>query len=237
MKLEKDNNISNSKKYNISFIVLILIILTIVILFSFKIYASDTKNYGLENKAVANNEEENDNKEQEVEEELNTEDEQKNTDEAEEAEEIEPEEEEIKYVTASGDEYSIIGKVSIPSLNIEQNILSKNSPELLKIAATRYWGPNPHQVGNMVIAGHNYKDSRFFGNLTKIKAGDTIKITDSKGKTLDYSVYDTQIVDPTDTSCTTQLTDGHTEVTLFTCYYQNGEAHASKRFVVRARVY
>ena len=89
----------------------------------------------------------------------------------------------------------------------------------------------------MVVTGHNYKNNKFFGNLQKIQIGDIVKITDTTGQTLDYSVYDTNIIDPYDNSCTSQLTDGHTEITLITCYYENGSAHATNRFVVKARAY
>ena len=87
----------------------------------------------------------------------------------------------------------------------------------------------------MVVIGHNYKNSKFFGNLLKIERGDIVKITDNNGKTLDYSVYDTYIIDPDDNSCTSQLTNGNIEITLITCYYENENAHATKRFVVKAR--
>ena len=88
----------------------------------------------------------------------------------------------------------------------------------------------------MCVSGHNYKNSKFFGKLLNIKNGDTIQISDLNGKTLNYKVYDTFIVDPQDTSCTSQLTNGKIEVTLITCYYENGNAHATKRFIVKARV-
>ena len=88
----------------------------------------------------------------------------------------------------------------------------------------------------MCITGHNYKNSKFFGKLLSIKQGDIIKITDLSRRTLDYTVYDTYVVDPKDTTCTSQLTDGKVEVTLITCYYENGNAHATKRFIVKARV-
>lgn len=144
---------------------------------------------------------------------------------------------EILYTANNGETYSIIGKLNIPSLNIEYPILSSTSTELLKISLTRYWGAYPNEVGNMVVTGHNYKNNKFFGNLQKIQIGDIVKITDTTGQTLDYSVYDTNIIDPYDNSCTSQLTDGHTEITLITCYYENGSAHATKRFVVKARAY
>ena len=99
----------------------------------------------------------------------------------------------------------------------------------------RYWGAYPNQIGNMVVLGHNYKNGKFFSNLLKIHIGDVVKIIDTTGTTLDYSVYKTDIIDPYDNSCTSQLTDGKKEITLITCYYENGNSHATKRFIVKAR--
>lgn len=87
----------------------------------------------------------------------------------------------------------------------------------------------------MVVVGHNYKNNKFFSNLSKIQLGAIVKITDLAGKTLDYNVYDTYVVDQYDNSCTSQLTDGKTEITLITCHYESGSNHATKRFVVKAR--
>lgn len=129
-------------------------------------------------------------------------------------------------------QYSTIATLNIPKLGIEYPILSKTSTELLKIALNKYWGANPNEVGNMCVVGHNYEDSRFFGNLHKMKKGDIIKITDLTGKTLDYQVYKTMVIGPYDTECTSQLTNGHTEITLITCY-----AGGSKRLAVKARAY
>lgn len=128
-----------------------------------------------------------------------------------------------------------IATLSIPSLNINYPVLAGTSTELLKVSLNKFWGCNPNEVGNFCIVGHNYKNSQFFSNLVSIKNNTIVKITDLSGKTVDYSVYDTYVVDPEDTSCTSQLTDGHTEITLVTCYYVNNEAHASKRFVAKAR--
>ena len=145
--------------------------------------------------------------------------------------------EKVKSYTASnGQTYDSIGILNIPSLNIQYPILSSTSEQTLKVALTKYWGENPNEVGNLCTSGHNYKNSKFFGKLQNIKNGDIIQITDLNGQTLDYKVYDTKIVDPSDTSCTSQLTNGNIEITLITCYYENGSAHASKRFIVKARV-
>ena len=142
----------------------------------------------------------------------------------------------VTYQASDGKEYTSLGILDIPSLNIKYPILSETTNKLLKVSVTKYWGSNPNQVGNMVILGHNYKNNKFFGNLSKIQHGEIVKITDLTGKTLDYKVYDTYVIDPNDNTCTSQLTDGKKEITLITCHYENGMNHATKRFVVKARV-
>lgn len=141
------------------------------------------------------------------------------------------------YTTSNGEKYDIIGRLKIPSLSIEYPILANDTEQLRKISLTKYWGGNVNEEGNLCILGHNYKDSRFFGKLPNIQKNAIIQITDLNGKTLEYKVYDTAIVDPNDTSCTSQLTNGNTEITLITCYYEKGYTHATKRFVVKARTY
>lgn len=135
-----------------------------------------------------------------------------------------------KYKASNGKTYDVIANLNVPSLGIEYPVLSSTSEALLKISLNKYWGASPNEVGNMCIVGHNYEDSRFFGKLNKIKNGAIVKITDLSGKTLDYEVYDKYVVGPYDTDCTSQLTNGNTEITLITCY-KNG----TKRLVVKAR--
>lgn len=136
----------------------------------------------------------------------------------------------VTYTATDGKQYEIIATLKIPSLGIEYPILSSTSEELLKISLNKYWGANPNEVGNMVVLGHNYENTKFFSKLPKIKIGDIVKITDLTGKTLDYEVYETDIIEPDDNSCTSQLTDGYTEVTLITCYNKG-----TQRFVAKAR--
>lgn len=135
-----------------------------------------------------------------------------------------------KHKTSNGEEYTIIGSIKIPKINLEYDILSSTSDELLKVSLNRYWGANPNQVGNMCIVGHNYLDSRFFGKLHRLNNGDYIQITDAYGVTLKYYVYDKFVADPYDTSCTSQLTNGEKEITLITCHNDGTE-----RLVVKAR--
>lgn len=143
----------------------------------------------------------------------------------------------VTYTASNGKDYTTIAILNIPSLGIEYPILSETSTQLLKVSLTKYWGANPNEVGNMVVVGHNYKNNKFFGKLPNIKHGDIIKIKDFKGRILEYKVYETSVIDPYDNSCTSQLTNGQTEITLITCYYENGSAHATKRFIVKARAY
>ena len=214
-------------------IILFVMIITILVL-SVKAICFSNNSESEENVIPAKIEEEKEIEEEKDIEEINT-------------QEIESEEEQkevpaqstekVKSYTASnGQNYDSIGILNIPSLNIQYPILSSTSEQTLKVALTKYWGGNPNEVGNLCISGHNYKNSKFFGKLQNIKNGDIIQITDLNGQTLDYKVYDTKIVDPSDTSCTSQLTNGNIEITLITCYYENGSAHASKRFIVKARV-
>ena len=137
---------------------------------------------------------------------------------------------EQKYMANDGTEYSTIGIVNIPSINVYYPILSTTTTELLKIAPCKFWGPNPNEVGNLCIVGHNYKNSKFFSHVPELENGDTIEITDLSGKTITYLVYDKYIVDPEDVSCTSQHTKGKKEITLITCTNDNAQ-----RYVIKAR--
>lgn len=142
--------------------------------------------------------------------------------------------EEDKLVTSdceiNGSIYEVIAILNIPKLEIQYPVLSSTSKELLKVSLNKYWGPNPNKEGNLCIVGHNYNDERFFGKLHKIENGDEIELTDMTGKTKAYYVYDTYIVDPDNTKCTSQKTNGETEITLITC-----TKNFKQRFIVKAR--
>ena len=71
--------------------------------------------------------------------------------------------------------------------------------------------------------------------MPNIKIGDIVQLTDLYNKTLNYSVYATDIFSPDDNSCTSQKTNGNIDLTLITCYYDNANSKATRRFVVKAR--
>lgn len=121
------------------------------------------------------------------------------------------------YTAPNGNTYNMIGSISIPSINVNYPILSETSDSLLKVSVCKFWGGNANEVGNLCIAGHNYRNKRFFSKVPTLSVGDIIEITDLHNKTLKYEVYDKYTVDPTDTSCTSQVTNGKKIVTLITC--------------------
>lgn len=134
------------------------------------------------------------------------------------------------YIDENGTQFNVAATLSIPKIDLEYPILTETSDELLKNALTKFWGPEANEVGNFVIAGHNYKNKKFFGRLTEMDIGDTITLTDVKGNDLTYEIYDIYTVDPSDTSCTSQETNGKKEVTLITC-----TATGFERLIIKAR--
>ena len=121
------------------------------------------------------------------------------------------------YKASNGRTYSTVGAISIPSINVNYPILSETSDALLKVSVCKFWGCNPNEVGNLCIAGHNYRNKKFFSKAINLVVGDIIEITDLNDQTLQYSVYDKYTVDPNDVSCTSQLTNGKKIITLITC--------------------
>lgn len=138
--------------------------------------------------------------------------------------------------TTNGYQYTTIGTINIPKINVTYPILDgvtdsvEETEDLLKISPTKFWGPEPNEVGNFCIVGHNYRNTRFFSKVPTLEEGDSIEITDLSGKIINYKVYTKYQVDPTDVSCTSQLTNGRREITLITC-----TDDSKYRVVVKAR--
>ncbi len=136
----------------------------------------------------------------------------------------------------NGYQYKRIATISIPKINVNLVVLQgvtgskEETADLLKISPVKIHGYDPNEVGNFCIAGHNYRNTKFFSKVPTLVVGDTVKLTDLSGRTLTYSVYDKHNVDPKDVRDTTQLTGGKKELTLITCTDDN-----SKRVIVRCR--
>ena len=113
-----------------------------------------------------------------------------------------------EYTTEDGHKYKPIATIKIPKINIYYPILSETTDELLKKAPTRFLRGEPNEVGNFCIAGHNYRNKKFFSKVPTLVNGDIIEITDTKGRTVKYTVYNKYTVTADDMSPITQLTNG-----------------------------
>ena len=142
----------------------------------------------------------------------------------------------VMQKTANGNQYMTIGTINIPKINVTYPIIDgptdtvEETDDLLKISPTKFWGPDLNEVGNFCVVGHNYRNTRFFSKVPTLESGDIIEITDLSGRKIQYKAYDKYQVDPTDVSCTTQLTNGKKEITLITC-----TDDSKQRVVVKAR--
>ena len=202
------------KPHQIIILIAILIILIIIlILFSYKIYnlITQTKEIGQTEIIKSENNEQNEILVTTVEENGENEVSEENI------ETLQTKIEAPILTASNGDTYSEIAVLNIPSLGIKYEVLSQTTEALMKISLTKYWGPEPNEVGNYCIVGHNYRNGKMFGKLNELENGDIIELQDMTGRTIEYKVYNKYVVEPTDTSCTSQLTNGRKELTLITC--------------------
>ena len=144
---------------------------------------------------------------------------------------VEEEQQENTYTTDSGETYTTDSILTIPCIDITYPVLSETSEELLKISLNKYWGNGPNKVGNYCIVGHNYANGKLFGKLSQMEIGDIAILEDMEtGTKVTYEAYDKYVVDPTDVSCTSQLTNGKREMTLITC-----KEYGTKRLIIKCR--
>lgn len=141
-----------------------------------------------------------------------------------------------KEKSSAGYTYVVDGRIEISKIKVDYPILSgetkseQETEALLKMSPLKFHGPEINEVGNYCIVGHNYRNSKFFSKVPTLENGDIIKITDTTGKVVEYSVYTKYNVVPSDTTCTDQRTNGKKEITLITCTNDSKE-----RVIVKAR--
>lgn len=126
--------------------------------------------------------------------------------------------------------YTILGRIEIPSVNINTVILKEHTYAAMNIGAIKTYGVDLNEPGGFVISAHNFRGkSPFFYPIRLLKNGSKIYITDTKSRRIEYKVYQvSRYVAPNDTSYLTQM-DGY-HLTLVTC--ENG---GKSRIVVKAR--
>lgn len=113
-----------------------------------------------------------------------------------------------------GDE---IGKITIPSLNIEGIIVEGTDDNEIKHNVGHFEGTSmPGEEGNFAIAGHTSTIyNKVFNNLHKINVGDEIVIKALNGEFI-YKVSESFVVEPEDTTVLNSVV-GRKEITIVTC--------------------
>jgi sortase A len=126
---------------------------------------------------------------------------------------------------------ALIGRLAIPRLKMRSVVREGAGEDTLDVALGHIPGTAlPGQTGNTGIAGH--RDTLFRG-LRNIEKDDVIEFQTPAGS-YHYKVESTGIVKPDDVAVL--HANGHTEMTLVTCYPFYYVGAAPKRFIVKARL-
>ena len=107
------------------------------------------------------------------------------------------------------DGYAYIGKLSIPTLDLELPVMTDWSYPQLKIAPCRYQGSA--YTDDMIVCAHNYQSH--FGKLDNLVYGDEIQFTDMDGNHFSYSVIEKEYLEKEDVE---ELKNGDWALPLFT---------------------
>lgn len=113
--------------------------------------------------------------------------------------------------------FPMVGTIEIPAINLKYPVLQDASKDAIEVAVGIYDGPGLNQIGNTTIAGHNYRDGRFFSNNKKLVEGDKVYITDTTGQKITYTIYKIYTTTPEDSSYLDRDTEGRREISLTTC--------------------
>jgi sortase A len=121
-------------------------------------------------------------------------------------------------------------RIRIPALDIDTVVVEGITPSALRAGAGHYpQTPLPCETGNVAIAGHRTTYGKPFGNIDRLKAGDTIELTTPIGGCVYQLVKAPFIVEPTDLSVLDATPDR--TVTLTTCHPKGS---AAQRLIVQA---
>jgi sortase A len=124
---------------------------------------------------------------------------------------------------------SLIGVLTIPSVNLSVAIVEGDDDQALRIAAGHLADtPLPWDEGNSAFAGHR---DTFFNPLQDLRVGDEMSLATRHG-TFRYRVVVVTIVAPDDLSVLGPT--GNVSLTLITCYPFSYLGPAPQRFIVQA---
>lgn len=115
--------------------------------------------------------------------------------------------------------YTPIAKLQVEKIGLEVSVLSEWSYALLDISVNKFSGPDPNELGNFVVIGHNYTNGAHFGRLHLLEIGDLIDLTDVSGRKVTYEVYEILVIKPDDVAQLKTVQDR--TLTLITCDTNN----------------
>lgn len=120
------------------------------------------------------------------------------------------------------EEYSYIGYLSIPRLDLELPVMADWSYKQLKIAPCRQTGSTV--TDDLVIAAHNYRSH--FGYIGSLNYNDRILFTNMNGETIEYAV---QLIEQLEANESDRMLFSEWDLTLYTCNYSG-----QSRITIRA---
>jgi sortase A len=120
-------------------------------------------------------------------------------------------------------------RIRIPAIDVDVVVVEGVTPSALRAGAGHYpQTPLPCESGNVAIAGHRTTYGKPFGNLDRLKAGDTIELTTPIGGCV-YQITKAPFpVSPNDLSVLDATADR--TVTLTTCHPKGS---AAQRLIVK----
>lgn len=127
-------------------------------------------------------------------------------------------------------DFPVVAKLIIPKIEVETYVLADFTEEGLEKCVSKFWGPEPNEIGNFCIAGHNYLKPNMFKGLKRLEIGDEFYLIDNKNGKTAYTIYDIYQVDENNMVPIDQETNGKKIVTLITCVN-----YTDHRLIVQAR--
>lgn len=95
--------------------------------------------------------------------------------------------------------HKVAANLKIDKLKIDTCVLEDYTKNAMEICVTKFFGPNPNEIGNFCITGHNYITKNMFGYLYTLNNGDVLTLTDNENGTIKYKIYDKYKVKPNQT--------------------------------------
>ena len=127
-------------------------------------------------------------------------------------------------------DFPVAAKLIIPKIDVETYVLADFTEEGLEKCVSKFWGPEPNEIGNFCIAGHNYLKPNMFKGLKRLEIGDEFYLIDNKNGKIAYTIYDIYQVNENNMVPIDQKTNGKRIVTLITCVN-----YTDHRLIVQAR--